>query len=450
MACLPEGMSQLPVAMRKTTVEKPESVIPAQSRSLLRELDLLAEHYAKLADWLGKAADDLAELGLSPSESLVAALSDASRDFVSLRERVLEHGRSLSVFPPGKILALSSLKDLRVLLVEILTAEEPIVASGGKLTTPPFVAMPDPRQEAERTSEPGDSSFPELLATDMPAAAPSPPFPDDLPAEVEQFLERLIQEASRDKEAQEISSSGVTGNFARPEPVLPRQERPVPEASPIETEESPVRGTAPSEPSSAPETLVSEPRGREQGKYAYREGLCWNSSVLAKKMLEPDHPEVADLLGNLALLCHKRGKYADAETVHQRALLIREKCLGPEHPRVATSLNNLAALYREQGNYEEARKHWDRSLAIVEKAWGPEHPKTALRVSNLADLFYLQGEYDRSEQFFQRLLAILEKGCAGKRPDVMESLKNYLALLRKGHRKKEALQVETRVQALFG
>lgn len=560
-------MNPLAVAMGKTTLENPETTVPVKSRSLLRELELLAEHFAKLAEWWVKAAGDLTERGLPPSESLKAALSDASRDFVALRERVLEHGRSFSVCSHGKILAPSSLKELRVLLLEILTAEEPIVggdgdreevvktlsrvlciahrdgtpfaplaecqakarrllqempesgpeawpippgigafsklvalvdapeamsdkqwlalqdavarefgqaltiaASRGKLTAPPFMAMPDPRQEAERASEPIASSFPELLATeelsspdaaagetsDIPAA-PVPPIPDDLPSEVEEFLDRLIEEASQARESQESSSSGVTGDSVRPAPILPEQEIPVPEASPLETEESSAEGSAPYEPS-APEALVSEPRGREnlaernreQEKYAQKEELYNLALAQAERRLGSDHPEIADLLANLALLYHKQGKHADAETLYQRALLIREKSLGAEHPKVATSLNNLALLYRDQGRNAEAPKLWERSLAIVEKAFGPEHPKTALRVSNLADLFYAQGEYDRSERFYQRLVAILEKGCVGERPDVTASLKNYVELLRRTDRQEEARQVQSRIQALDG
>ena len=65
-----------------------------------------------------------------------------------------------------------------------------------------------------------------------------------------------------------------------------------------------------------------------------------------KKVLGPDHPQVALGLNNLARLYRARGKYAEAEPLYKRALAINEKALGSDHPDLATTLNNLAELYR--------------------------------------------------------------------------------------------------------
>ena len=40
-----------------------------------------------------------------------------------------------------------------------------------------------------------------------------------------------------------------------------------------------------------------------------------------------------------------QGKYVEAEPLYQRALAMREKVLEPEHPDVANSLNNPASQY---------------------------------------------------------------------------------------------------------
>src|ERR1039458_5810471 len=51
----------------------------------------------------------------------------------------------------------------------------------------------------------------------------------------------------------------------------------------------------------------------------------------------PDHPDVAETLGNLSIVYADLGRYADAEALAKRALAIREKAFGAEHPIVATS-----------------------------------------------------------------------------------------------------------------
>jgi len=86
-----------------------------------------------------------------------------------------------------------------------------------------------------------------------------------------------------------------------------------------------------------------------------------------EKALGPEHPNVANLLNNLALLYDEQGKYAEAEPLYQRALKIDEKALGPEHPTVALYAGNLAATLRKLGRDSEARVYEDKAAAIRAK-----------------------------------------------------------------------------------
>ena len=61
------------------------------------------------------------------------------------------------------------------------------------------------------------------------------------------------------------------------------------------------------------------------------------------------------------------GKYAEAERLHKRSLTIAEKAVGPEHPQVADSLGNYAWLLRETGRETEADKMEARAKAIRAK-----------------------------------------------------------------------------------
>jgi len=45
-----------------------------------------------------------------------------------------------------------------------------------------------------------------------------------------------------------------------------------------------------------------------------------------------------------------------------------EKTLGPNHPDLADVLENLASLYKHQGRYADAEQFFKRSVAIREKA----------------------------------------------------------------------------------
>ena len=71
--------------------------------------------------------------------------------------------------------------------------------------------------------------------------------------------------------------------------------------------------------------------------------------AILEAAFDPDHPDVAFALNNLALLYLAQGRYAEAEPLFKRALAIMEKAFGPGHPHVAVSLENYAAILRETG-----------------------------------------------------------------------------------------------------
>jgi len=76
---------------------------------------------------------------------------------------------------------------------------------------------------------------------------------------------------------------------------------------------------------------------------------------------------VATSLNNLAALYKTQGDYAKAEPLYKRALAIFEKALGPNHPDVAQSLGNMATLYRATKRDKEAlelEKRAERIRAI--------------------------------------------------------------------------------------
>ncbi|HJZ32155.1 MAG TPA: tetratricopeptide repeat protein, partial [Hyphomicrobiaceae bacterium] len=158
--------------------------------------------------------------------------------------------------------------------------------------------------------------------------------------------------------------------------------------------------------------------------YPEAEPLYRRSLAIREKVLGPGHPDVAQSLNNLALLCRNQGRYPEAEQLYRRSLAIRETALGPDHPSVANSLNNLAELYQGQGRYAEAEPLYKRTVAIVEKALGPDHPNVGTSLNNLAGLYQAQGRTDDAEPLYKRTAAIAEKALGPDHPDVATALNN--------------------------
>jgi tetratricopeptide (TPR) repeat protein len=176
--------------------------------------------------------------------------------------------------------------------------------------------------------------------------------------------------------------------------------------------------------------------------------------AILKKVLGPDHPDVATSLNSLVQLYWAEGRYGEAEPLYLHALALREKAFGREYPAVAGSLNSLAELYRVQGRYGEAEPLYQRALAIREKALGPDHPDVATSRHDLAALYEAQGRHGEAEPLYRRAPAIRENALGPDHPDVATSL-NKLAMLyeaqgRDGEAEPLYLRALAIREALFG
>jgi CHAT domain-containing protein/Tfp pilus assembly protein PilF len=169
---------------------------------------------------------------------------------------------------------------------------------------------------------------------------------------------------------------------------------------------------------------------RPKGDYDRAERLYQRALENWEKSLGPEHPNVAAALNNLAIVQHERGDLVKAEQLYQRALKIWERSLGPDHLDVATSLNNLAVINHNRGDLAKAEQLYQRALGIKEKTLGPEHPSVASSLSNLAVVHHNRGDLVKAEQLSQRALEIKEKLLGPEHPSVAASLNNLAILHR--------------------
>jgi tetratricopeptide (TPR) repeat protein len=69
---------------------------------------------------------------------------------------------------------------------------------------------------------------------------------------------------------------------------------------------------------------------------------------LKKRLLEDNHPDVAQSLNNLAELYRSQGRYPEAEPLYLEALDLYKRLLGDNHPNTKTCRNNLQRLRQQQ------------------------------------------------------------------------------------------------------
>jgi hypothetical protein len=99
-----------------------------------------------------------------------------------------------------------------------------------------------------------------------------------------------------------------------------------------------------------PSTIIAAAeKAAAAGNHASAEQLLRDAARLQEKRLGPLHPDLANTLNNIGVVCEITGKHDDAEQHFRRALTIATTALEPDHPFVATSRKNLRDFCDAQG-----------------------------------------------------------------------------------------------------
>ena len=90
------------------------------------------------------------------------------------------------------------------------------------------------------------------------------------------------------------------------------------------------------------------------GDYSRAEQLLREAALLQEANLGPLHPDLANTLNNLGVVCEIVDNPADAELCYRRACAIATEVLEPDHPFVATSRKNLSDFCEARGKLVES------------------------------------------------------------------------------------------------
>ena len=103
-----------------------------------------------------------------------------------------------------------------------------------------------------------------------------------------------------------------------------------------------------------PHTLIqAAEKAAEAGNVAKAENLLRDAARLQEANLGPRHPDLANTLNNLGIVCEMTGKPDEAEQYFRRAVSIARTSLAPDHPFVATSQKNLRDFCESRGKQVE-------------------------------------------------------------------------------------------------
>src|SRR6186713_962240 len=109
------------------------------------------------------------------------------------------------------------------------------------------------------------------------------------------------------------------------------------------------------EPREARSIIENAEQAAAAGDYASAEDLLREAVALQEQTLGPDHPDLANTLNNLGVVCEIADNPIDAEHYFRRAYTIATATLAPDHPFVVTSRKNLHDFCAARGRPTELR-----------------------------------------------------------------------------------------------
>ena len=138
------------------------------------------------------------------------------------------------------------------------------------------------------------------------------------------------------------------------------------------------------------------------------EALYLESLSIYRALLDKNHPAIANLLNNLAVMYNGAGDPEKAEPVLREAIAIFERLPVPPY-EYGTALSNLSYLCRISGRTTEAEQHVRRAIVVFRSAVGDANPYLAGATTELADVLCAEGRYREAEEQEREALAMLEK-----------------------------------------
>ena len=174
-----------------------------------------------------------------------------------------------------------------------------------------------------------------------------------------------------------------------------------------------------------------------KGLYAESEPLMRRALEADEAAHDPEHPEIAGDLNNLAILLKETGRSREAELLMRRALEI-SKSSRDKAKYLAKVLNGLALILMDQQRWTEAEELLQEALALDREKDGEEAASTGRDLHHLALLRIATGRAREAEPLSRRSLEI---GCSAHgrgHPKVARRMQVLAGILRDLGRSAEA------------
>lgn len=161
----------------------------------------------------------------------------------------------------------------------------------------------------------------------------------------------------------------------------------------------------------------------------------YEHSMIIENVMDPQHSSdlavhYASTLNNIGLCYKVKGKPGKALPFYEHSLIISEKVMDPQHPDIAVTLSNIAGLYVSILDYEKATLHYKRAIKIFKTNLEArdQNPATIIKyastLNGYAELWRHMRKYKISLIYHTKTLDFRKNKLGPKHIDVASSLHN--------------------------
>jgi serine/threonine-protein kinase len=166
------------------------------------------------------------------------------------------------------------------------------------------------------------------------------------------------------------------------------------------------------------------------GLYAPAESLATEALALRRRLLPPDHPDIATSLNLLGWIQHERGRSADAEPLLLEAIRIRRADSTRLRDGLSRSLNDLGVLYNAVNRYPDAERVLREALTLRRSIFTDQHRAVGITASNLAAALYFQQRVDSAIPIQELAVQALQSAVGPDHQRTIVALSNLAAFRR--------------------
>jgi|SRR5262245_54123584 len=160
-----------------------------------------------------------------------------------------------------------------------------------------------------------------------------------------------------------------------------------------------------------------------EGRDQQAESLFRRTLYLFEKHEGPNHPDVAQVLINLAMIYEDRCEYGAAEQMYQLSVRVMEQIVDDGDTNIEQmrlgAWCRLGAIHRIRGEDGQAASLFHRALAHAERIFGPDSMEVVEALNQLGILGEYTGRFNEAEGYYYRALAVLQQWLGPDHPGLL-------------------------------